>query len=855
MTTRLATAEWADPAEFEKRFLYREGSIWLGRSASTDGVPLGYKDDRHVTLVSGNRGGKGTTSIVNSLLVWPGSVVVIDPKGENATLTAARRAAGQAPFGGLGQQVHVLDPFKAARLGSDHRSRFNPFDTLRADSEESIDDAGRIADALVIINESNDPFWDESARDMVKTLILHILTDPSFEGRRNLVTLRKLIARGDWEVVKILRDQGETEIPSAQGLLWTGVGRNPAFDGLVSGAGERYRDLLLNSSKTFQGVLQVANRNTEFIDSPGMQRCLSGSDFRLSDLKTAKGGVSLYLCLPSRYMSTHHRWLRMMTTLIVNEMESNQGKPATGHQVLMVLDEFAGLMRMKVIENAVAQIAGAGLKLFFVLQSLEQLKAIYKDNWETFLANSGLKMFFNIEDHFTREYVSKFIGETEIVRNVQNSSDATGETDSHTENTSKSRNESEATSTSEATARSEGSNWSDGDSKSTSINISKGSGGGSSWSLDNKFHFRRNHENDSTSFNSSQSDSKGTTDGESESHSKGGSRGTSLTSNEGRSHTDGTSIGESAGTTKGTSATQTKGESETIQRRPLIHPDEIGQLFASVSDRERAAYPGLGLILISGERPAMVRRVNYYEDLFFIGLFNRHPDFGGAVHTHLFELYERTRILIKPYTDLTVSSWLKTGDIARGGDTLSYVFAGDKLVANITTPIPGKIFRAERAFAIMYYSDSPEPFLPGDPFSELSLYCRKRLALENEKRREEEERQRQKEIRERQAKQKEMSELAERLFGLHDSPFLSGLGSAKKASPRPPSILTLPPTTSASRTGTGSTPKLVQDYLNTLTSPTNRASKPRHEETEPPRKSLAMQVKGFFRRVFQRLRS
>ena len=79
----------------------------------------------------------------------------------------------------------------------------------------------------------------------------------------------------------------------------------------------------------------------------------------------------------------------MMIALTVTEMEKVRGRPATGHPVLMVLDEFAGLKRMEVIENAVAQIAGYGVKLFFVLQSLEQLKAVYKDNWETFLANSG----------------------------------------------------------------------------------------------------------------------------------------------------------------------------------------------------------------------------------------------------------------------------------------------------------------------------------------------------------------------------------------------------------------------------------------------------------------------------------
>ena len=47
------------------------------------------------------------------------------------------------------------------------------------------------------------------------------------------------------------------------------------------------------------------------------------------------------------------------------------------------------------------------------------------------------------------------------------------------------------------------------------------------------------------------------------------------------------------------------GSSETIQKRALITPDEIGQVFARVDDRERVAYPGLALAVISGARPVV----------------------------------------------------------------------------------------------------------------------------------------------------------------------------------------------------------------------------------------------------------
>src|SRR5207248_830258 len=91
MAMRIATAAWADPAEVEAQYRYRAGTVWLGRLADEEQTPLGYIDDRHVTLVSGSRGGKGTSFMIPAAIEWPGSLVVLDPKGENATITAARR--------------------------------------------------------------------------------------------------------------------------------------------------------------------------------------------------------------------------------------------------------------------------------------------------------------------------------------------------------------------------------------------------------------------------------------------------------------------------------------------------------------------------------------------------------------------------------------------------------------------------------------------------------------------------------------------------------------------------------------------------------------------------------------------
>jgi type IV secretory pathway TraG/TraD family ATPase VirD4 len=738
---RIATAEWANPEQVEQSYPYNDGTVWLGRSCGENNTGIGCRDDRHVCLVSGSRGGKGTTSIINNLILWPGSLFVIDPKGENATIAAARRGRGSEHAEGLGQEVRVLDPFKSAQIDDSLRGRFNPLDALDPEDEETIDEAGRIADAIVVIHEANDPFWDESARAMVKALLLHVLTAPEYEGRRNLVTLRKLITRGDWEAVEALRSAGEQDIPPAHGLLWTALANNPAFDGLVAGTGESFTNMLLNSPKQYESVLQVANRNTEFIDSPAMQRCLGASDFRISDLKTSPEGLSVFLCLPQRYMSTHYRWLRMMIALTVTEMEKVKGRPATGCPVLMMLDEFAGLKRMEVIEYAVAQIAGYGVKLFFVLQSLEQLKAVYKDNWETFLANSGLKIFFNLEDHFSREYVSKLIGETEVVREVRSSSDSVSESESTSRSTTRSRSETRGHSLSTGLSETDGTNSS----------VSKGQSGSKSRTVGWNWN-RSDSENWTPGFifrTYDKGGSEGKSEGESLSKSK--SRGWNTGESQGVSHsasrsrTDGTSeswtegTSQTAGVTQGWSASRTAGTSETIQKRALITPDEIGQMFARLDDREHPAYPGLALVVISGARPLAVRRVNYYDDYRFIGQFDAHPDHRFIESREMSIDGSDIGVLLKKQ-DLHIGQWFITpSQVVAGSDKAATVVTEkiDLEVAAIRVPraglisaVPGKscaggIPRGP-LFSLRYYEDGA-PLT--DPFAEITAFCNQANAV------------------------------------------------------------------------------------------------------------------------------
>jgi type IV secretory pathway TraG/TraD family ATPase VirD4 len=672
----LGTATISDPAGVESRYVYKPGAIWLGRGPT--GVPIGFADDKHVLVVGGTRGGKGTCFVINNLCLWPGSLVAIDPKGENATIAAPRRGSGGLHCTGMGQRVHVLDPFNVSQVADEYRSRFNPFDALDPNDDTTVEEAARLAAAIVVVHEeSKDPFWDEKALDMVKCLILHILTAAKYEGRRNLVTLRDLVLRGDAEAVESLERQGvdPKDIEPAHRLLWQLVTMNPAFDGLVSALGHSMLNLLDNSNDSgqYESVLQVVQTNTTFIDSKGIKRCVEGSDFRLSDLKTDEKGVSLFLCLPQAYMTTHNRWLRMMIALITREMELVRGKPRTGYPLLTVLDEFAGLRRLRDIEDAAAQSAGHGIKLFLVMQNLVQMKAAYKDTWETFVSNAGVKLFFDIDDNTSRDYVSKLIGKMEVRRRVRSA------TDSNT----KTKGKNEGQSTGEAKGKSGGTHEAKTITDSTGeTNTSGGSYGETStvsWKGPGGL-FAEKHFSHSQSWSGSYSNSST------------------------RSHSEGTTTGSSQGwsetqtvtLTKGTSESEavghTEGTAETIHVRDVLNPDEVGRFFMGLTDRRHGAFPGLALVLAGGET-MIVRRTLYYEDYQFIARFHPHPDhaFNAPMKHAVNWASVKSLSLQEPEWRVTIGR----GETVNRGDAIGFVSAvvsgKRQRIANVLAPVGGRV--------------------------------------------------------------------------------------------------------------------------------------------------------------------
>ncbi len=518
----LGTADWHEfPRGSHPTFT--PGDIFVGRTL--DDHPMGIKDQGHVSVVAQTRSGKGTDIIVPNLIMWPGSVIDIGVKGENAILTARRRGRGSRFAKGLGQQVYIIDPFSEVRNDSygddfaDLRASFNPLDMLGPDRPESIDDAARIAASVIETEASvSDPFWNESARTFIQFVCLHVCSSPEFKAEeRNLLTVRDLILEGYAELRSFLADNLDpASMPSAYGLLFRAMRKNTSFSREVAKAGEKFARMHDNSPRMLESVAQVACTSLDFLASEAMKNCVRKSSFSLRDLKTDPRGVSLYICLPQRFMETHYRFFRMMIALLIAEMERIKHQPKSGHPILMVMDEFAALKRISMIEHAAAQIAGFGVKMMFVVQTLGQLKDVYKDNWEFVLGNASTRIFFGNDDPLTRETVSKLIGDTETIRTTRSLSASHGASQSSAYGISKSQSSNET------------------------------AGQSNSWSV--------------------------------------GAQGSSISASTSLSSTHGMNEGRSSNNTIGSNSSQSESFNEGLHKRALLTPDEVGRFFSNAVD-------------------------------------------------------------------------------------------------------------------------------------------------------------------------------------------------------------------------------------------------------------------------------
>ena len=343
-------------------------------------------DHVHLGTFAPAGAGKGVAAVIPILRSYRGSVVIVDSKGENFTLSAEHR---QRRFS---HRTARLDPFAVCGTVGDS---LNPLDFLDPASPDLLDACRDIANMIVHRTGTEpDPHWNDSAERCITAFIYFVASCETDLSRRNLLAVRGIIRSRDayLATLGIMRQHGGMVKQQADSLSWL-------------------------QDKELSSTLSVAQRHTAWMDSPPVSACLQRSTFDPRELRGGK--LDLYYVLPPERLGTLSPLLRLWlgsTLRILVRGPASEAKP-----VLFLVDEAAHIGRMQMLEDAITLMRGYGIRIWLFFQSINQLQKCYGDNAQTILDNLGTQQYFGISNSFdTAEAISKRIGDCTILQRSTN---------------------------------------------------------------------------------------------------------------------------------------------------------------------------------------------------------------------------------------------------------------------------------------------------------------------------------------------------------------------------------------------------------------------------------------------------
>jgi type IV secretion system protein VirD4 len=396
---------------------------WLTDREGNTPIPIYSHDaEGHQVTYAPTRAGKGTSQIVINLLSFTGSILVLDVKGENYKLTAGYRAKK------LKQQVRRFSPFEK------HTDHWNPFNVFRIDrnnpfgNADEQDDIDYFCDLIVEANpEAKEPFFENSARIFVIGLVTWVATVPTLNADKANASpeMRALVReRSMFEVCRLLNLSGKAFTAL---LRYMAQSERPS----VQQAAESMIDMYSGDGRTGKSVLAVAREKLKVWNDYRIRRatyCQSSDAGNLEpapntiDFKSlrAQDGTTIYLCIPPDAMEKYKPVNRAMIGMAMRELRMNASAQEKKRSVVLMLDEFPQLGYMQPIEASLLYLAGYGVRFWFFIQDLAQLRRYYPNSWQTFMANSATQTYFGVNDLDTARLISERIGTT-TVENVVHS--------------------------------------------------------------------------------------------------------------------------------------------------------------------------------------------------------------------------------------------------------------------------------------------------------------------------------------------------------------------------------------------------------------------------------------------------
>ena len=390
------SARWGDARQICKKYSQKPYSqnILLTQNFRISLDTHKHRRCLNILVVGGSGVGKSRGFALPNIMQCYCSMVITDPKAELLRKT-----------GGLlekkGYEVRVFD-----LINPDTSFCYNPFEYVHDDKDVLRLISNLIQNTTPKGSQSSDPFWEKSETALLQALMLYLLHEAPPE-EQNFAMIMEMLGSAQ------VKEEDE-DYESPLDILFDRLEmRDPD-----SIAVKQYHIYKQAAGKTAKSILISVGVRLAAFNLPQIAKLTNTDELDLSSMGERK--VALFCCIPDADTSLNYLvgmiYSQLFQTLYYMADRVHGG--ALPVPVNCIMDEFPNVSLPNEFEKILATCRSRSIYCSIIIQNMSQLKALFKDSWESLVGNCDEFLYLGGNEKETHKYVSELLGKETIDTNT-----------------------------------------------------------------------------------------------------------------------------------------------------------------------------------------------------------------------------------------------------------------------------------------------------------------------------------------------------------------------------------------------------------------------------------------------------
>lgn len=384
--TKQVNKKYADPKYFENKLLSQNVRIGL------DGKK--HRRNLNTIIIGGSGAGKTRFYGKPNIMQCNTSFVTLDPKGE------ILRDTGYL----LEKEGYVIKVMDLINMNKSHC--YNPFEYIQDDKDVLKLITNLIRNTTPKGSQTNDPFWEKSETALLEGLCLFLLHEAPKE-EQNFTMVMEMIAAAD------VREDDEYYI-SPLDRLFNDLQREKPNSLAV----KQYNIYKQAAGKTAKSILISVGVRLAAFNLESIASITSTDELELE--KVGERKTAIFAVIPDTD-STFNFLVGMLYTQLFQTLYYQADIIHGGElpvPVHFLMDEFANVALPDEFDKLLSTMRSRQIFVSIIIQNLAQIKALYKDAWESIVGNCDELYYLGGNEQSTHKFISEYLGKETLDTNT-----------------------------------------------------------------------------------------------------------------------------------------------------------------------------------------------------------------------------------------------------------------------------------------------------------------------------------------------------------------------------------------------------------------------------------------------------